>query len=217
MSFRFARQSIAGLIFLNLLSAGAHAKSFETFGATFPVAEMSFLTLIESRLQALNSDDTLKALENQWVAMVSAHANRPKSVGLQRARQHHHHLYWPTITLSHDIVDSKHEVLFKKGTTVNALERMPSYAPHWIFFNSSDEAQVRWASKKLEGDNSVKVILTNGSISKTEEALKAPIYFDQAGRISNQLDIHEVPAEVVRAGNALRVSEVLIGESGYEG
>jgi len=206
---------IAGALLL-LTSFSVLAKSLGVVGVVFPIAEMSFLALIESRMANLSKNGALEAIEKQWVADVSAHANRPEPLHINRATKNNTHYYYPIAMLSRDILDANNRVLFKKGTQINALSRLPGYKPHWLLFDGDDKAQVRWALKKLQQDSNAKVILTGGKVGELEQTLKTAIYFDQAGRISNQLGIIQVPAEAVRSENSLMISEFVIEESGYE-
>ena len=206
---------IAGALLL-LTNFSVLAKSLGVVGEVFPIAEMSFLALIESRMANLSKNGALEAIEKQWVADVSARANRPEPLHINRASKNNTHYHYPIAMLSRDILDANNQVLFKKGTQINALSRLPGYKPHWLFFDGDDKAQVRWALKKLQQDSNAKVILTGGKVGELEQTLKTAIYFDQAGRISNQLEIIQVPAEVVRAENSLMISEFVIEESGYE-
>lgn len=206
---------IAGALLL-LTSISVLAKSLGVVGEVFPIAEMSFLALIESRMANLSKKGALEDIEKQWVADVSAHANRPEPVHIRRAIKNNTHYYYPITILSRDILDANNQVLFKAGTQINALSRLPDYKPHWLFFDGDDKAQVRWAIRKLQQDSNAKVILTGGEVRALEQTLKTAIYFDQAGRISNQLAIIQIPAEVVRAENSLMISELVIEESGYE-
>lgn len=206
---------IAGALLL-LTSISVLAKSLGAVGEVFPIAEMSFLALIESRMANLSKKGALEDIEKQWVADVSAHANRPEPVHIRRATKNNTHYYYPITILSRDILDANNQVLFKAGTQINALSRLPDYKPHWLFFDGDDKAQVRWAIRKLQQDSNAKVILTGGEVRALEQTLKTAIYFDQAGRISNQIAIIQIPAEVVRAENSLMISELVIEESDYE-
>ncbi len=209
------RAVIAGALLL-LTSFSVLAKSLGVVGVVFPIAEMSFLALIESRMANLSKNGALEAIEKQWVADVSAHANSPEPLHINRATKNNIHYYYPIAMLSRDILDANNQVLFKRGTQINAFSHLPDYKPHWLFFDGDDKAQVQWALRKLQQDSNAKVILTGGEVGKLEQALKTAIYFDQAGRISNQLGIIQVPAEAVRSENSLMISEFVIEESGYE-
>ena len=199
---------------LCVLCEFVHAANLGVVGETFPVLELSFMKLIESRLQEIVKSGEMVAIEKQWVSNVFEHANRPTPVGLRRATKNNTYRYTPAIILSQDILDANGHVLWVKGTRVNALENMPTYQPHWLLLDADDVAQVRWAKRMLRLHLDAKVILTGGEVGKLEQELNYPIYFDQAGRISHQLGIRRVPVLVSRDGNALRIMEVAIREDG---
>lgn len=192
----------------------AHAKSFGVVGEVFPVAEKSFLVLIEERLRALTASGELEALNQKWINTVINHTNRPTALGLERTNQTIRHYYMSEITLSKDITDSKGNVLYLKGTHINALEHMPAYRPCWLFFNADDEAQIRWAQIQKSNCPNPKFVLTGGAINRAEKNLNAVIYFDQEGRITRKLNIEHVPARVTRKENQLFIVEEAIKENG---
>ncbi|MDP3706138.1 MAG: type-F conjugative transfer system protein TraW [Legionellaceae bacterium] len=202
------------VLMLCVLCGFAIAANLGVVGETFPVAELSFMLLIESRLQEIVKSGEMAAIEKEWVSRVSDHANRPTPIGLKRAFKNNTYRYEPIIVLSQDILNAAGLVLWAKGTRVNPLNSMPTYQPHWLLLDGDDLAQVRWARRMLHHHNDAKVILTGGEVGKIEQALNQPIYFDQAGRISHQLGIRRVPALVSREGNALRIMEVAIREDG---
>jgi conjugal transfer pilus assembly protein TraW len=203
-----------GLILL-IMCESIFAKSLGLVGAVFPVAEKSFLTLIEERLHILESNGTFEELNRRWIQTVAEHANRPPALGLRRALQTKNHHYFPEITLSEDILDNKGNVLYHKGTHVNALTHLSWYQPCWLFFNAEDEAQLRWAEQQKKLCSNPKFILTGGEIRSTEIRLQEPIYFDQAGRITLKLKISSVPARVTRGKDHLRIVESVIKENGH--
>ena len=166
-------------------------------------------------MKTLNATGELDALNARWVSAVREHANRPTPVMLRRAHINQSHVYEPSIVLSQDVLGDRGQVLFHKGTKVNALKNLPFYQPHWLLFDADDEAQVRWARHMLSQFSSAKVILTKGEISRMEHELQKEIFFDQAGRIIKQLGIQQVPAHVMRDGDVLRIEEIAIGEDGY--
>lgn len=210
---RFTCAVCTGVLWLS--ASAVQAKSLGVVGETFPVAEQSFLTFIESRLHQMNQTGEMHAIEEQMVADASAHANRPTPVGLFRTEAPHTHTYTPRVVLSDDIRDHLNRVLIHRGASVNALEQLPHYQPHWAFFNADDVAQVRWVKHVLKDRPDTKVILTGGVIGLMERALDTEIFFDQSGRISHQLGINHVPAQVSREGLSLRIDEIAIGEDGY--
>ena len=202
-------------LILLLISMGqVSAKSFGVVGEVFPIAEKSFLKLIEERLAALKASGSLDAMNQRWIQTVAEHANRPKALNLSRISHSIKRDYVPEITLSQDITNEKGYLLYSKGTHVNALQQMPSYTPCWLFFNADDEAQLNWAAHQQTSCSNPKLILTGGAINTAEKKLNAVIYFDQAGKITSQLHVAHVPAKVIRHQNHLVIHEQAIKENG---
>lgn len=185
----------------------ATAQSLGVVGEVFPVAEMSFLALIEEKLQ----DSKVLA---DWTQQMLSEIDRPHALKLPRALKTKTHTYVPQVILKNDIVNHASKVIWKQGTSINALEQLPSYRPHWIFLNADDIAQQRWAKRQLQGN--VKVILTGGSLRDASTSIQQEIFFDQGGRISQQLEITHVPASVTRKENTLLIREISIKENGDE-
>jgi conjugal transfer pilus assembly protein TraW len=200
-----------------LLVCGAcisHAKSFGVVGVTFPIQEMSFLTFIGQRLQALEANGALSTMQSEWQARAESSSNRPMPVGLPRATLKRSFHYDPTVILSASILNEKGGLLYPSGTRVNGLERMPNYVPCWLFLNADDKAQLRWARLAMQQCQHPKVILTGGAVRDAEVALDVVIYFDQGGALSKRFQLNAVPATVTRDVNRLKISELVIKENG---
>lgn len=203
------------LMVLTLFWETGFAKSFGVVGEVFPVAEKSLLRLIEERLAVLKASGALEAVNQRWIQTAALHANRPSPLGLGRTNRSARHYYTPEIVLRQDIADSRGHVLYASGTHANALSRMPSYKPCWLFFNAEDKAQLKWAELQKTGCPNPKFILTGGAVHAAEQRLQSVIYFDQAGKITRQLKITHVPTLVLRRGNQLEIWEHAIKESGH--
>lgn len=199
---------------LVMLCGQVNAKSFGVVGDVFPIAEKSFLTLIEERLASLKASGELEAMNQRMLQTAADHANRPKALDLPRTPRSTRHDYVPEMTLSQDITNESGRILYSKGTHINALQHMPSYTPCWLFFNADDEAQLNWAVLQKTQCANPKLILIGGEINTAEKKLNAMIYFDQAGRITSQLHITHVPAKVTRYQNHLVIAELAIKENG---
>lgn len=194
-------------IILFLFSSFTYAVNIGVVGSIFPVTELSLMKFIKS-----NQDE----IQEEWKSQVSKHANRPTPLDLKRAKQTNTHFYKPVIVLQNDLLGANGEVLWPKGTKVNTLDNMSSYAPHWILFNADDKAQMLWAKRILKTYKNAKIILTGGAIDNAENELSCPIYFDQEGRITNKLGIKFVPTFVTRYKDSLEIREILISENGDE-
>ena len=198
--------------FLYFALSASHAKSFGVVGEVFPIAEKSFLQLIHEKLQALEAAGTLKTMQQQLTNVVTQHIDRPARLALSRATRTSTHIYIPEVTLDQDIKDARNHILFTKGTHVNALQKLPSYQPCWLFFDADDVAQMHWVQQ--QACKNPKLILTGGAVSVAQKEFHDEVYFDQAGKITDKLHITHVPCKVVREHNHLRIVEQAIKENG---
>jgi conjugal transfer pilus assembly protein TraW len=199
------KNKLLGTFFV-LVSGLGYAKSLGTFGETFPVAEMSFLKFIEMRLKTLMNNSGLANIQNQWADDVRRYANRPSALNLNKATHTYHFFYEPSLVLTRDIRDADGQLIYAKGTLVNALQKLPLYKPQWLFLDADDVKQLAYAQSLLAQHADLKVILTHGEIEKTSHFLDREIFFDQGGRLTQKLGIKEVPAYVTRKGDKLRIS-----------
>jgi conjugal transfer pilus assembly protein TraW len=205
------------ILSLALLSVATVALSQDlgVIGEVFPVKEVSFLMLIESRMKAMDESGELNRMQAIWQEEVDAYVRRPTSVGLKRAITHRIHRYKPAIVLQQDIRNEKGEILFHQGTKLNALDALKNYEPHWLFFDADDKAQVAWVIHTLKKVGDARIILVGGDVSRMEALLNQPIYFDQGGKISHQLGIKAVPSMVTRENLSLLIQEIAISEDGH--
>ena len=204
------------LLFLSslLLNSLSFAKSLGVEGAVFPVAEVSFLDFIATRLNELEKRGELNKMQERWQELAAKKANRPTPINLPRARVSTTHLYVPETILSQDIYDATGRVLYRQGTKVNALDYLPTYTPCWLFFDGDDLAQVAWAQKALKSCLAPTLILTGGAVFDAETTFDSAIYFDQAGKMTSLLKINNLPALVERQNSSLLIKEFCIKESG---
>ncbi len=191
----------------------ALSQNLGVIGEVFPVREENFLMFIESRLKTMEETGEIKQLQAHWMEEMTSYATKPKPVGLRRATKSHVHRYVPTLVLQDDVKDEKGDILFSRGTKVNALQALSEYEPHWMFFDADDEEQVAWAKRAIQHLKDVRVILVGGEVSRMERLFEQPIYFDQMGRITRQLGIHRVPAMVSRDKDSLLIREIVIEDS----
>jgi len=203
--------SVAFLSFTTL-----QAKSLGVVGSTFPVAEMSLLSLIESRVAEMSKSGRLEKINHDFIDRASFHADRPNPNYLSRSNTTKTHFYAPVVKLTQTLTDHRGQIMYPAGTTVNALERMPYYKPCWFFFNGDDKAQVAFVKKNMNQCETPKLILTQGSVGDAEKALNSVIYFDQKARIAKKIKLIHVPAVVKRDKSQLKITEYAIKENGDE-
>lgn len=187
--------------------SAVHARDLGTHGIIYPIAEEDPIVLIQNKLKKMKASGELgrhyKALQKKTKAALE----RPQPVGgitkAVKARVFH---YDPTYVVKEEIKDHTGKVLASQGAKINPFETV-SLSQNLLFFDGDDPDQVAFAKEKLKQDQ-VKLILVKGAPLALSEEFKAPVYFDQEGRLTQHLGIHHVPAIVTQEGLRLRIEEV---------
>ena len=136
------------------------------------------------------------------------HAVRPTPVeGLTKAKEYRSFAWDPTFTVKETITDMQGNVIARKGDTVNPLDKVP-FSQVLFFIDGDDKEQVNWTRQQLAGQTSVKVILVNGNIKETSDALNERIYFDQSGVLTRKFGFEHIPARISRDGRVMKVEEI---------
>ncbi|PJD94535.1 MAG: type-F conjugative transfer system protein TraW [Parachlamydia sp.] len=186
-----------GLIITNL-----QAKDLGVYGNVFPILETSLLEYIKGKMKNLSEDDLVRLqteLQDKYIKRIS----EPPSVGLLACKSYRCFYYDPTICTSSDIKDYEGKIIVAKGTSYNPL-KVFALNETLLFFDGENPKHLEWAKKQNQG----KWILTNGKPIDLEKAENRPVYFDQMGKISKQLGIQAIPAQVVQEDLRLKIEEV---------
>lgn len=187
---QFDKGILLGLIFL---SQSLIAIDLGVHGHTYPIEEENFLVFVQSQLEKVSSQD-FKEFQIKL----------PKGIKFPAAKKRRIFLYDPTIHAKKDILDRKGNIIVKKGTQYNPLQKY-SLGENLLFLDGTDQSQIAWA-KKTEGE----WILTNGNPFSLEEEEERPIFFDQFGALIRKLGIQSLPARVSQEGMNLKIEEVSI-------
>lgn len=175
----------------------AQAKDFGTYGTTFPIAEEN---LIEYFKRKLPQPD---------IAQMQKFAAAPKPVeGISCTQTERTFFFDPTYTLEEDILDHQGQVIHKAGTKVNPLDYV-SWGAEMIFIDGDDNKVIDWL-KSRAGLDQAKIVLIKGSPAKLEALFGVDVYFDQGGKIVEQLGIKQVPAIVTQEDKLLKIMEVKV-------
>ncbi|UBX30655.1 hypothetical protein [Arsenophonus apicola] len=80
------------------------------------------------------------------------------------------------------------------------------------FIDGDDEKQLTWVAAQKPTTAIKKIILVNGNIKTTSDALNQRIYFDQGGVLVNRFGIERLPSVVDEMPNhsLLRITEVAV-------
>ena len=196
------------IIFFILATTIAVAHNYETVGHTYPITEQDLLQFIKQRLQQLNSDGKLTAIQNNLAKQAQKKIDRPTPLNLPVTTKTHSFYFDPTIVISQNIIDAHGNIIAKAGSKFNPLT-LVKLRKELIFYNGDDKRQIKLVkelNKRL--NNKTKLILTGGSIIRQTKLFHKAIYFDQSGRLTNHFGINHVPAIVKQVGLKLRISEI---------
>ena len=201
------RLKLMGMMLL-MLSAGSVAKDLGTWGNVFEPAEQDMLAFIQNRLKGMEQTGELDRLRQEATERVKEHAVRPTPVeGLTKAKEYRSFAWDPTFTVKETITDMQGNVIARKGDTVNPLDKVP-FSQVLFFIDGDDKEQVNWTRQQLAGQTSVKVILVNGNIKETSDALNERIYFDQSGVLTRKFGFEHIPVRISRDGRVMKVEEI---------
>lgn len=184
------------------------AKTRQTIGPVYEIAEPSIYEQLEKLLQEKRDSGELAKIEKEGRERSERSIRSPTPVeGLKLARLKRSWTYDPSVVATTDIRDNDGRVIVARGTAVSPLDQV-SWKP-MVFFDQRDEAQVRYAQQRMqEWGGRGKAVLVAGNWIDLTKQWKQQVYFDQKGTLIERFGITAVPATVVQQGKVLLVTEV---------
>lgn len=183
------------------------ADNLGVYGEVFPIAEPDLLQYIHQRLEEMQQDGQMAAMQKKMTQRVIQHVLRPPALpGITKVSTPVTYYYDPTFVVTQNIVAPNGEMIVKAGTRVNPLA-LEHFNEVLLFINADDPLQVSWAKAEMAEFSITKVILVEGNIKNASQKL-GRIYFDQDGVITKKLGISKVPALVKADGLKLEIDEV---------
>lgn len=201
-------KGLLALLCLFHLSIGL-AKDYEVMGKTYPIAEQDFLEYIQQKLGVLEANGDLEKAQSEFKKQVKAHLIRPTPTHLPRTVEDRISFFNPSFAAPFDVWDTNEQLIVKKGTVINPLDRV-NLSSTLLFFDGDDEAQLNWVAEELKHHTKVKLILASGSIKDTAHHFKQAIYFDLNGFLITKFHIASLPARIQQVGQRLQISEVTV-------
>lgn len=191
-----------------ILTSILTAKDLGIYGELFSIAEKNLVEVIQSKLAKLEQDGSLKTYQAQVQNKVQARLKRPTAVlSVVHTLQPRVFTFDPSITVTADLKDHKGQVFHKQGEIVNPLHYRSMTKP-LLFIDGDESKHIQWMLKVLKKYPLAKVILVKGEPLKLTEELGITIYFDQSGKLTQKLNIQQVPAIVTQSNNLLKIEEV---------
>lgn len=203
--------SVIVLTSLTLFST-SHAKVFSDIGTTFEIAEESFLSMIQRRIELAREEGKLATLEEEVKARIKEKVMTPSSVqGLQKTQEERSWYFDPSIILDQDIRDHESRLIHPKGTKLNPLTKV-SWRHSMVLIDGSDDDQVTWAMSQVKEGG--KIVLVKGSPIRLYRETGQRFYFDQNGHIVEKFQIKQIPARITQSGLKLLIEELSLGKIG---
>ena len=211
--------SVLGLVFLGILSSNAEAKDFGVQGHTMEIKEKDLLEHIQESLASMEAKGRIRGIQEELQTKTIKRIRAPRPVlGIEKSYKRHIFTHDPSIVVPRDIKDHKGTLLHAKGKRVNPLDHH-SFRQRWFFIEGEDKDQVDWALGEVQkihqaGTHSTKIILVNGSPFDLSEKHGVRFYFDQLGKITEQLGVKRVPSVAYQCGKKICIEEVPLSNDG---
>lgn len=204
--------AIALMSLIALVPLPAFARDYGQQGTIFRVLEPDLLSSIEQKLKALEASGGIDRMNQELARRTEAKVRRPDPVvGIGRADRLRVWTYDPAVTVDHDILDAKGNVLARKGQRVNPLDFV-GVRQALVFIDGDDPEQVSWALRRFR-DDQAKVVMVKGAPLDAMTRHQRRFYFDQGGYLVGRFAIRAVPAVVEQNGKVMRVSEIPLAGS----
>ncbi len=205
MSFSAIRPGLLLVVSMNVLALdlGVH-------GRLYAIDEQNLIEVIQANAQADIDSGAWQERTEQWREKARYQVNRPSGIQLPRSDETSSRLFDPSVIFPDDIKDTKGNVIYAAGTTVNPLSYI-NWSRQLIFIDGDDRTQVEWMIAQTQAiPSQYKVILTNGPVLDLMNELNQRLYFDQNQSLVRRLNIQSLPARVYQQGLYLRIDEVRI-------
>jgi conjugal transfer pilus assembly protein TraW len=192
------------------LATSAGAVDVGRVGPVYAIREPDFLEDIARIVQGKVDSGEWKRIQEDALRRAKAALANPHPVdGVVTATSRRVWLFDPSVVLSQDILDARGQVMYPAGTRVNPLDTVSLPQP-LLFFDGRDSRQVSAALNVMhQYHDAVTPILVAGSWQKLGREWNRRVFFDQQGKMVNQLGIHAVPALVAQQDKALRIEEFM--------
>lgn len=202
------RPFLIGIILCSLFTGSpALARDYGQQGTVFRILEPDLLSSIEQKLKALEANGGIERMNQELARRTEAKVRRPSPVvGVGRADRLRVWTYDPTISVDHDILDTKGNVLARKGQRVNPLDFV-GVRQALVFIDGDDPEQVAWALRRY-GAERAKLVMVKGAPLDAMTRHQRRFYFDQGGFLVGRFGIRSVPAVVEQNGKVMKVSEI---------
>lgn len=193
-----------------LCGSCAAADDTVRLGPVYRIAEPDMLLELQAKLKAMQSDGTLKRLQDEAIANGLKSIARPSGLSLPRSVQARVWEHDPTYVVPADIADHQGRKFAYAGDRINPLERGVAMRNPLLFLDADDAVQLKALPGLLARLGTPKIILVQGDWKEVAARVGRPVFFDQRGNLVKTFGIAALPAVVEQAGKTLKVSEIAL-------
>lgn len=203
---------VRSLCLLLLLTSYANAAVLTTGARTYPIVEESMTTMLKSNIATF-----LHTKKGQHVFAATpqrlARIERPAPVKTVTPTVTPQTFYYDPTVFIPTVIHTAAGTIVLPGTTPYNPLQTTQLDETLIFYDARVKNQIAWARKQVDYlqkqlKGNVKLILVGGDWAAQSRVVKQRVFFDQGGRIVNQLGITHTPAIVTQEGLRLKIDEV---------
>ncbi len=166
-----------------------------SLGPTYPVIEPDILELLKTHASESRAQTQEKLKQSQ--DMLQHYAKQPTGTSLPQASE--------SKTVKIAVSPQATEVLGEK------------FQRRWLLINANSAEEIRLAETLLRNEkirapqqptlHSIRVILVDGNVETTAQALSSRVWFDQGGRLVNKFGITATPTFIKMTAQAIYVTQ----------
>ena len=166
-----------------------------SLGPTYPVIEPDILELLKTHASESRAQTQERLKQSQ--DMLQRYAKQPTGTSLPQASE--------SKTVKIAVSPQATEVVGE------------NFQPRWLLINANNADEIKPANTLLRNEklrapqqptlHSIRVILVDGNVEKTTQALSSRVWFDQGGRLVNKFGITATPAFIKMTAQAIYVTQ----------
>lgn len=194
-------------------------RSLITEATVFVLSMALACTCAQASTQTASLGPTYPVIEPDILKLLKTHASESRAQTQERLKQSQEMLQryakQPTGTSLPQASESK---TVKIAVSPQATEVVgENFQRRWLLINANNADEIKLADTLLRNEklrapqqptlHSIRVILVDGNVEKTTQALSSRVWFDQGGRLVNKFGITATPTFIKMTAQAIYVTQ----------
>lgn len=194
-------------------------RSLITEASVFILSTALACTCAQASTQTASLGPTYPVIEPDILKLLKTHASESRAQTQERLKQSQEMLQryaqLPTGTSLPQASESK---TVKIAVSPQATEVVgENFQRRWLLINANNADEIKLADTLLRNEklrapqqptlHSIRVILVDGNVETTAQALSSRVWFDQGGRLVNKFGITATPAFIKMTAQAIYVTQ----------